>query len=310
MKITKYQKALKIFNSLPAFIKNGIIILLKFFNYKTEKYYQDLHYSGIFTTKIDQNSSFKMFSMGGTLENRVFWYGIKGYEPESLIPWIYFSKNSNTIVDIGANVGIYSLTAKAANPNATVINFEPSDTIYNKLTNNVTLNNYTGVKANKVGISDTTGTLLFYDIDAKDHSSASFSADKIKNFDPSVKLIEHQVEVIKLDDYIAQNNIKKVDLIKIDVELFEKQVLLGALECLKNQRPIVFFEVLTDKVSVELQEIFNPLNYSLYHLNIEKGNPKANKVDSLYLNKEELWNFLAIPAEDIDSYKGLSTYLS
>jgi FkbM family methyltransferase len=310
MKLTKYQRALKIFNLLPIFLKNSIIFIFKALNYKKEKYSQDLHYSGVFTTEIGNGANFKMFSSGGTLENKVFWYGINGYEPESLIPWIYFSKNSNAIVDIGANVGIYSLTSKAANANATVINFEPSDAIYKKLTNNIKLNNHTNVKANKVGVSDTTGTLLFYDIDAQDHSSASFSADKIKNTDPTVKLIEHQVEVIRLDDYIAQNNIDKIDLIKIDVELFEKQVLVGAINCLKNHRPIVFFEVLTDEVSKSLQEILSSLNYSLYHLNIENSKPNAVKVDVLYVNQQGLWNFLAIPSEDNESYKNLSAYLN
>lgn len=310
MKLTKYQRALKIFNLLPIFLKNSIIFILKALNYKKEKYSQDLHYSGVFTTEIGNGTNFKMLSSGGTLENKVFWYGINGYEPESIIPWIYFSKNTNTIVDIGANVGIYSLVSSAINKKASIINFEPSDSIYKMLVDNISVNKFANIISNKTGISDNTGTLLFYDIDAQNHTSASFSADKIKNIDPTVKLIEHQVEVITLDDYIAKNNIAKIDLIKIDVELFEKQVLLGAINCLKNHRPIVFFEVLTDEVSKSLQEILSSLNYSLYHLNIENSKPNAVKVDVLYVNQQGLWNFLAIPSEDTESYKNLSAYLN
>jgi FkbM family methyltransferase len=311
MALTKYQQALRVFNALPANLQNWIVRLLRIVNIKKEKYYTDLYYKGVFKTGISNALSFKMISSGGTLENRIFWYGIiDGYEPESLLPWLHFSKHSSTIVDIGANVGIYTLIAKAVNNNADVICFEPSDAIYARLNDNIKLNNFTKVAANKKGISDTTGTLLFYDIDAPDHTSASFSADKIKNVDPATKLIEHQVDVITLDDYISQNNISKVDLIKIDVELFEKQVLDGSLNCLKNHRPIVFFEVLTDEVANNLQPIFTSLNYSLFHLDVEHRRPKVVEVDKLYLNQNNLWNFLAIPSENKEVHKTLTSFLN
>lgn len=310
MAVSNYQRAIKIFNSLPIFLRNIIVSFLRLLNFKKEKYYSDLHYKGTFTTKISSGMTFKMISSGGTLENKIFWYGIKGHEPESITPWMYFSKQSKTIVDIGANVGIYSIVSATLNPDALVISFEPSETIFNKLLHNFKLNNFNNVKANKIGVSDTTGTLLFYDIDAPDHTSASFSADKIKNIDPSAKLIEHQVDVITLDDYIKQNNIVKIDLIKIDVELFEKQVLDGAVNCLKHHRPVVFFEVLTDEVANTLQPVFTSLNYSLFHLDIKHSVPRIIEVEKLYLNQNQLWNFLAVPSENKDIHKALKSYLN
>jgi FkbM family methyltransferase len=310
MKKTKYQKAIGIYNSFPATIKNLIVKTLRLINFKTEKYYADMHYTGVFTTKVEDSTSIKMISTNGTLENQVFWNGIRGYEPESMIPWMFLSKESNTIVDIGANVGIYSLLSASLNPSANIICFEPSDGIYAKMVKNFQLNNFTNIKANKVGISDQTGTLLFYDVPGDHLPSASFSPDKAKNFDSNIELIEHNVEVITLDEYIKQNNINKVDLLKIDVELFEKQVLDGALNCIKNHRPTIFFEVLTTEVANSLQPIFDTNNYKLLHLNIEANKPKLIPTKTLYVAENKLWNFLAIPSENTDILNRLNEYLN
>ena len=50
------------------------------------------------------------------------------------------------------------------------------------------------------------------------------------------------LEVHNGDEYFERNGIRRVDLIKIDVEGWEKNVLLGLRRTLERERPIVYFE--------------------------------------------------------------------
>jgi hypothetical protein len=80
---------------------------------------------------------------------------------------------------------------------------------------------------------------------------------KFKNFILSIKkkerLIESQeIKVVKLDTFCLKKNIKKIDILKIDVEGFELQVLQGASKILNN----------TDYIIIEIQDNKMYLNYS------------------------------------------------
>ena len=80
---------------------------------------------------------------------------------------------------------------------------------------------------------------------------------KFKNFILSIKkkerLIESQeVKVVKLDTFCFKKSIKKIDILKIDVEGFELQVLQGASKILNN----------TDYILIEIQDNKMYLNYS------------------------------------------------
>lgn len=309
-KISNYNKALRIFKSLPLPLQRFIMGVLRALNIKKEKYYRDLRYKGKFLAKVNTGAGFYIDSQGASLENLIYWYGIKGYEPESVFPWAFLSKKSTVILDIGANIGIYSLIAKAENPNAQVHSFEPSDIIYSKMVANYKLNKFNDIVANKTGISNTTGQLLFYDYETGDHTSASFAIEKINSNNTPIKKIEHVVEVVTIDDYIALNKLAKVDLIKIDVELYEKEVLEGATQCLQTHRPVVIFEVLTEAIAINLAPIFTTANYKLFHLKYLNGKFEVTPVDKLFLDTNEMWNFLAVPAENNTTIPGLNSYLS
>ena len=51
-----------------------------------------------------------------------------------------------------------------------------------------------------------------------------------------------KLEIVEGDLYISKLNLKRVDLIKIDVEGFEKYVLLGLKDTLEKYRPFVVME--------------------------------------------------------------------
>src|SRR5438046_616164 len=106
------------------FLKGGLKILpfkksifssIKLFAIPPVKIRRELKFSGAFKVKVEDNSfklmnyAYKHFS----LENDIFWLGLKGWEPKSIELWIKLSRGSNTVLDIGANTGIYSLVSAA-----------------------------------------------------------------------------------------------------------------------------------------------------------------------------------------------------
>src|SRR4051795_3359317 len=57
--------------------------------------------------------------------SRFWWHGWEAYEPESLRPWFRMAERAQTVLDVGANAGIFALVAALANPKARCYAFEP-----------------------------------------------------------------------------------------------------------------------------------------------------------------------------------------
>jgi FkbM family methyltransferase len=153
-----------------------------------------------------------------------------------------------SIIDAGAQIGMYSVLFSKLAVNGMVYSFEPTDTI-DLLEKNLQFNNCNNVETLKLALSNKDGEF----------------EDKIyKQW--SQKLIEHKkFNFCTLDTFVRQRNIL-VDLIKIDVDSYDFEVLLGSKELLSKQSPIVMVE-LNNGLEIrgyKLQEVIqymNSLNY-------------------------------------------------
>ncbi|VVB82569.1 Methyltransferase FkbM domain protein [uncultured archaeon] len=63
--------------------------------------------------------------------------------------------------------------------------------------------------------------------------------DKNESQQMSYNGITETVKFTKLDSFVSENNIKKIDFIKSDVEGFEDRLLIGATEVLKKFKPVL-----------------------------------------------------------------------
>lgn len=135
--------------------------------------------------------------------------------------------NKRTFVDVGANVGIWSypLIGKFKH----IVGYEPSKQNIECLEANVGKSIEIRTKA----LANFTGTADF-------HQAGKNCGDG-KLCRPGIGA-SYQVPVVCLDD----EDIEDIDLIKIDVQGWEYEVLLGAEKIIKNQRPWVAFEVNQD----------------------------------------------------------------
>lgn len=118
------------------------------------------------------------------------------------------------VIDIGANIGSFSIFA--AHHGAHVYAIEPEPHNADALRKNISLNNMQDlITVSEVGISNFVGTAVI-----SDRGGGATIKDSVT--DGSI------INITTLDKYIDDHNIKSVDVLKIDVEGSETEIILGA----------------------------------------------------------------------------------
>jgi FkbM family methyltransferase len=146
---------------------------------------------------------------------------------EDLVFYKLFLKPGDVFVDVGANIGLVSLIAgKIVGQKGLVISIEGFPTTYSHLEENIALNRCLNIKSYNCAIGLEETYLSFF-----------------RNiFDDSRNCISEtgnvQIPVSRLDTVI--NFLDHIDLLKIDVEGYEKFVILGATEVLERVNTIYF----------------------------------------------------------------------
>ncbi|EMR03704.1 FkbM family methyltransferase [Cesiribacter andamanensis] len=271
-----------IYRQLP-FKKQLFHIIRKFWK-PHPSLYQHLHFQGVFKVPIDKDHSFLMRHYGYQIENELFWSGIQGgWEKESLGIWVALCQNATTILDIGANTGIYALIAKTVNPHSRIYAFEPVKRVYEKLVANNTLNGYDILCLEKA-VSDADGEAIIYDLP----SEHVYSVTVNKNLNaPTTSTIETRIRTIKLASFIEENGLDSIDLIKVDVETHEPEVLKGMEHYLQKFQPTLLIEVLTEEVADQLNTLLKDLPYLYFNIDENKGIRQVNQI-----GKSDYYNFL------------------
>lgn len=110
MKSFIYKALLGIYRMLP--FKRAICIFLTKTGILNNKFYKDLRFNGKF--KVSDKKDFYLLNHDGSIENETFWKGLfVNWESDTGWIWQELCLFSNTILDIGANTGIYSIVDKS-----------------------------------------------------------------------------------------------------------------------------------------------------------------------------------------------------
>lgn len=157
------------------------------------------------------------------------------FEPEVVAIVSSLIKPGSCAIDIGANVGYFSLLfAQLAGPFGKVIAFEPQPDVHARLLQNLSLNPRLTVSMRSEAVSDSQGYVAFY-CGSDDHSGiASLRA----RADAAAVV---NVTTARLDDILNFDN--RIDLVKIDVEGAEHRVIDGMEYILDRWHPDLLVEV-------------------------------------------------------------------
>jgi FkbM family methyltransferase len=158
-------------------------------------------------------------------------------------------------IDVGANVGLYSLVAAlAVRPGGTVYALEPNPRTAEQLRRNLDLNEITNVIVHGCAAASTRGSAVLRLSDPLEPGLATIASEEGE--------VVANVETVRVDDVIAEYAIEHVSLLKIDAEGAEADVLDGARTSLENGAvDRVLFEVLDGRTAA--QELLVSLGYEL-----------------------------------------------
>lgn len=197
------------------------------------------------------------------LERQAYLKG--GYEQQQIAEFLTRlpSARRGVILDIGANIGTHSLCF--APHFETVHAFEPNSLIWNRFDRNVELNEFRNIHLHCVGLGDRESEMPFYLIENNNFGLGTFS--RVEQYDLPLKQAG-TAKVVVGDHYLSNQDIGKIDAVKIDVQGFEPEALRGLTNTLGATRPVVWCEVgsgAKSKIETASDLLgFFPRNYKLY----------------------------------------------
>jgi len=177
----------------------------------------------------------------GNLNNYIDWmvYFFGAYEKQTLMLLRDLMKShfrSGVFLDIGANIGVHSLFMSRYA--ASVHSFEPYELVRCSLENNIALNHIKNITVHPVGLGCSTEELQYFAPMGFNRGTGSF----VESHEKQNNQAFHKLRVEAADAYLAAMGLHEVDVIKIDVEGFERYVLAGMRTTLENARPVIFME--------------------------------------------------------------------
>ena len=192
-----------------------------------------------------------------------------------------FYQNDKDVVlfDVGANVGWYSLNACKCMNNISVHAFEPSPITYQRLIENFKLNNIPIDKIHNLGFYKENGVLDFY------YDKKRAGASSLKNIQEKDDIDIINVNMCMMDDWVRNNRIQSVDIIKCDVEGAELFVFEGGIETIKKYKPVVFSEMLRKWSAKfgyhpnDIIDLFEAIGYQCYVITENEMLRKFDRVD-------------------------------
>lgn len=212
-----------------------------------------------------------------------------------------------TFIDIGANVGWYSILA--AYSGAEVYSFEPIPRTYQRLCSNVKLNALSTIKTFNIGIGEEAGEEIFY---FNQRASGASSRANLEYLSDGLEQ-EVRCRIDTLDNICLKEKVEKIDLIKCDVEGGEIFVFRGGIETIQRFRPFVISEMLR-KWSAKfgyhpnnIIQLFKGINYKCVALS-RRCLGRGTFIEEMLETTEET-NFLFVPVEKEEEIRTFMTIL-
>jgi FkbM family methyltransferase len=222
--------------------------------------------SGQITLKLESNNELILCTnQTNYLTQLVFWEDFRKFEYTSL--FLELSQNIHGFLDIGANIGYYSLLAAKQNPTCQIVAFEPAKGPLHYLKKNVELNSLNNIQVASLALSEQEGSITFHEVKSRKYPYLEYNlagTGSAAALNKGEDFISNTVRTTTLDQF-SNNLTFPINLIKMDTEGTEHLILEKGLNTLKKHLPIVICETLFQTNEAELEGIFHKLGYACYN---------------------------------------------
>lgn len=219
------------------------------------------------------------------LTQLLFWNGYKEFEYSEIFEKL--SKEVTCFLDIGSNIGYYSLLAVQSNSKIIAYAFEPALGPKYFLNKNIKLNGFEkSIIPIDLALSNETGLIDFYEVESLKYHYLKYNLAGEGNAGTkktSRNFIKNTVNATTLSAFVASQNLEHIDLIKIDTEGTEFEILMSGKSEIKKFEPIVICETLFNTIEGELEDFFTDLDYEFFNhttLGLEKVDSLRRATDN------------------------------
>lgn len=198
------------------------------------------------------------------------------FEPSTIAAYLRELKPGATVIDVGANMGAHTLEfARAVGPQGRVLACEPTAHVFARLLDNLEANPELRPRV----YADQVMLMASLDEDLPPELVSSWPLGSDPERDRTSWGRPYPTtgaSVSTMDRWVAEHNIDRVDLIKIDVEGNECAVLDGAVDVLHRHRPVIVCEVFAQPLMVQgrtVEDLLDRFEAAGYRLETLRGRP-------------------------------------
>jgi FkbM family methyltransferase len=169
---------------------------------------------------------------------------VKGkYEQNVTKVLLNYLKNDLTFLDIGANLGYYSLLVASQCPEAKIYSFEPDQKNFHLFQTSIIYNQFQHlIQAYPLAVSNETKNIVISSLGNNGNFGARFTGNSQQDLIPHVhgeNPYFREISAVSLDEFLPD---LEVDLVKIDIEGYEPFAIQGMGELLRKNKPIILLE--------------------------------------------------------------------
>jgi len=184
-----------------------------------------------------------------------------------LFPYGRLINDGDVVIDAGANIGAFAIYAALLGSNVKVLAFEPEPTTFEALRRNVEINGLSSqIQCFPYGLAACDGNFALI------RNEGCFTMHKLANPERNLNVEnavltprEQVVRCVTIDQMLDEAEVRRCDVIKMDIEGAERAALRGAVETIQRYRPkltIAAYHLLSDAyvLPVMVKDMLNDYN--------------------------------------------------
>lgn len=278
----RFKQVINQFRALPYLVKYTARNPLKFYKFFSFAYLKYLKKRPFIINPANFNDFKMVLDLNSNINRTIFFHG--GSYPYHLSFIKKHLKTDSVFFDIGAHSGFFSIYSATIIKKGSIHAFEPIPHLCHDIYKSIQINRIKNIKVNQFCLGNRDGKVKF-------NMSAQLDLSGIEETHLQFRSKVIKTKIMKLATYCRRNKIKKIDMIKIDVEGGEKDILFPAESLLRKFMPVIIAEFSVDTTTAfnyhpnELYDFLDKLGYKMYGL----VNGRLKEVKKKFVYREDIF---------------------